>query len=141
VDENKRHHLLTIQTIIARMGVNSFLLKGWSVTLISALFALEASKGNKTFIWIAFLPCIVFWGLDGYFLWQERLFRALYNKVRATDERSIDFSLDTQSVLGQAPSLPKAIFRPTVLFFHGSLLIAVIVALAVSIWRCSPAAN
>ena len=27
-DGNKRHHLLTIQAIIARMGVNSFWLKG-----------------------------------------------------------------------------------------------------------------
>ena len=86
-DENKRHHLLVVQTIIARMGVNSFLLKGWSVTLISALFALAADKVNTSFVYIAFLPCIVFWALDGYFLWQERLFRALYEQVRLVEEK------------------------------------------------------
>jgi hypothetical protein len=90
------------------MGVNSFLLKGWNVTLIIALFVLASSKGNASFVCIAFLPCIVFWALDGYFLWQERLFRALYYQVRVMDEKLVDFSLDTQSVIGRAPSFAKA---------------------------------
>ena len=115
-DENKRHHLLTIQAIIARMGVNSFLLKGWSVTLISALFALSVSKANVSFVCIALLPCIVFWALDGYFLWQERLFRVLYDEVRAMDEQLIDFSLGTQSVVAQAPSFVKSIMFVLLLF-------------------------
>jgi uncharacterized membrane protein len=138
VDENKRHQLLTIQAIIARMGVNSFLLKGWSVTLISALFALAATKANESFVAIALMPCIVFWGLDGYFLWQERLFRALYNHARTLDEQSVDFSLDTHNITPPAPTLGHAIFSQTVLIFHGSLLVAIIVALAVSFWPTCP---
>jgi hypothetical protein len=35
-------HLQMIQAVITRMGSNSFLLKGWSVTLVAALFALAA---------------------------------------------------------------------------------------------------
>ena len=34
--EKKIKHLEMIQAVIVRMGNNSFLLKGWSVTLISA---------------------------------------------------------------------------------------------------------
>jgi hypothetical protein len=136
-DENKRHHLLTVQTIIARMGVNSFLLKGWSVTLISALFALAASKTDASFVYIAFLPCIVFWALDGYFLWQERIFRALYDQVRMMDEKLIDFSLDTQNVVGQASSFPKAIFSQTLLAFHGPLLLSIVLALLITGPSCS----
>ena len=37
---------------------------------------------------------LIFWGLDGYLLWQERLFRALYDRVRLLEEREIDFSMD-----------------------------------------------
>ena len=33
-------------------------------------------------------------GLDGYFLWQERLFRDLYDHVRVLDEADVDFSMD-----------------------------------------------
>ena len=141
MDENKRHHLLTIQTIIARMGVNSFLLKGWSVTVISALLALAATRANASFVAIALLPCIVFWALDGYFLWQERLFRALYARVRTLDEQAVDFSLDTRNANAGAPSLGKTIFSGTVLAFHGVLLLAILIALTVSIWPGCPAAD
>lgn len=136
-DENKRHHLLTIQTIIARMGVNSFLLKGWSVTLISALFALSVGKANVSFVCIALLPCIVFWALDGYFLWQERIFRALYDQVRVMDEKSIDFSLGTQGVIAQAPSFVKSIFSRTLVAFHGPLLLSIVLALLITGRSCS----
>jgi hypothetical protein len=131
-DENKRHHLLVVQTIIARMGVNSFLLKGWSVTLVSALFALSADKANTSFVCIAFLPCVVFWALDGYFLWQERLFRALYDQARVMDEQLIEFSLDTGSVVGRVPSLAKAIFSQTVVAFHGTLLLSIVLAMLIA---------
>jgi len=136
-DENKRHHLLVVQTIIARMGVNSFLLKGWSVTLISALFALAADKANTSFIYIAFLPCIVFWALDGYFLRQERLFRALYDQVRLVEEKSVDFSLDTGSVVSRVPPLANSIFSRTLVAFHGTLLSSVVLAMLVAAHTCS----
>ena len=34
-------HLDMVQAIIARLSTNSFALRGWSVTLIAGLFALE----------------------------------------------------------------------------------------------------
>ena len=71
--ESKLKHLDLIQGVINRMANNSFLLKGWSVTLISALFALAAKDSNSLFIYLAYFPCVAFWSLDGYFLWQERM--------------------------------------------------------------------
>lgn len=43
---------------------------------------------------ITYVPVIVFWFLDAYYLWQERLYLALYNDVRIKDEKDIDFSLN-----------------------------------------------
>ena len=40
--EARVQHLELIQGVIGRMGQNSFLLKGWSVTLVTALIALAA---------------------------------------------------------------------------------------------------
>lgn len=71
---NLEHHLEMIQGVIARIAGNSFLLKGWSVTIAAALFALAARDSNSQFACIALLPSIVFWGLDAYYLRQERLF-------------------------------------------------------------------
>ncbi len=40
--EAKLKHLEMIQGVVNRMASNSFQLKGWSVVLVSALFALAA---------------------------------------------------------------------------------------------------
>ena len=72
-----------ILRIVDRLSTNSFLLKGWSVVLVSALFALAAKDAKVLFVYLCYFPAIAFWGLDGFFLWQERLYRQLYDKVRA----------------------------------------------------------
>lgn len=92
---NKHKHLEFIQASINRMSGNLFLLKGWSVTLIAALFALAAKDTNKAYILIAYFPLLIFWILDGYFLSHERRFRALYEHVRSLKEEDVDFSMDT----------------------------------------------
>lgn len=93
---NKHKHLDFVQAAINRMAGNLFLLKGWSITLIAALFALAAKDSNKFYVLIAYFPLFIFWSLDGYFLSQERKFRALYDYVRKLDEKQIDFSMDTR---------------------------------------------
>ena len=36
----------------------------------------------------------MFWFLDSYFLWQERLFRSLYDHVRNLKEQDVDFAMN-----------------------------------------------
>lgn len=120
--ENKLKHLEMIQNIIARMGSNSFLLKGWSVTLVSALIALATSDTDKRFVLIAFFPVIMFWVLDGYFLRQERLFRKHYDKVCKTDNVSIDFSMSTAPYGNEVSSLLAVVFSQTLVMFYGTII-------------------
>lgn len=84
--KNKRTHLEFIQRVIERMVRNSFMTKGWTVILVSALFALASGNSRVEFALLAFLPAIMFWFLDGFFLQQEWLFRALYDDVHGLDE-------------------------------------------------------
>ncbi|WP_428507373.1 hypothetical protein [Roseateles sp.] len=93
---NKHKHLEFIQASIGRMSGNLFLLKGWSITLIAALFALAAKDTNKAYIVVAYFPLFIFWFLDGYFLSMERRFRSLYEHVRQLKEDEIDFSMNTE---------------------------------------------
>ena len=74
-------HLEFIQAVITRMNANSFQIKGWTVTIVSALLAIFASTKNHYFILTGIFPNIVFWFLDSYYLQQERKFRGLYNDV------------------------------------------------------------
>lgn len=92
-NNNKIEHLEMIQGIINRMASNSFMLKGWAVTLVAGIFALASKDTDKLYFLIAYIPIVVFWGLDSYYLLQERLYRALYNKVRLLNEKDIDFSM------------------------------------------------
>ncbi len=91
--ENKYKHLEFIQGVINRLYTNSFLLKGWSVVLISALFALSAANSKIEFIFLAYILAIAFWGLDGYFLAVEKKYRDLYDNVRLIEPDLIDFNM------------------------------------------------
>lgn len=116
--EHKIAHLQMIQGVINRMAGNSFLLKGWSVTLVSALFALAAAASNEMFVALALLPALAFWTLDGYFLQQERLFRALYDKVRIIEASAVDFSMNTSAVKEQVASWPRVMLSKTLIIYH-----------------------
>ncbi len=131
--ENKRAHLEMIQAIINRMSVNSFLLKGWSVVLVSALFALAAGDSEALFVYLAYFPAVAFWILDGYFLWQERLFRRLYDRVRTMAEADVDFSMDTSVVRSGDRGWGVVIFSKTLLIFHGTVFGSIVIVMLVII--------
>ena len=99
MEEARVRHLEMIQTVITRMAQNSFTYKGWAITLVAGIFALAAAGGMRwEFVAVALLPTLVFWGLDGYYLRQERLFRKLYDAMRSAepaDWQNARFSMDT----------------------------------------------
>ena len=133
-DEQKHKHLELIQGVINRLSTNSFLLKGWSVVLVSALFALAAPDSRVAFVYLAYIPSIIFWGLDGFFLWQEQLFRKLYDRVRVLPEGEIDFSMDTSIITGDArPTWEGATLSKTLIPFHGVLIFAVVVVMVITL--------
>ena len=127
----KEKHLEFIQGVINRMAGNSFLLKGWSVTLVAALFALSAKESYLGFVYLAYFPAIAFWILDGYFLRQEKLFRELYNCVRVKKEEEIDFSMDTESFKKKVVSWFCVMFSTTLRIFHGVVIVSIIIVMLI----------
>ncbi len=131
--ENKRKHLEMIQSVINRLAQSSFLLKGWSVVLVSALFALAAGNSKPQFFYLPCFPVIAFWILDGYFLQQECLFRALYDHVRTLEEKDINFSMDTSVVKDQVSSWRDVILSKSLFIFHGTLIASIIVVILITV--------
>jgi len=123
----KTSHLELIQAVIHRMSVNSFQLKGWTVVLVSALFALAAAKTENDFAALAYFPALAFWILDGYFLHQERKFRSLYDHVRTLSEEEIDFSMDASSC--DRSSWIRSLFSPTLVIFHGVVFASIVLVM------------
>lgn len=129
--EDKRAHLQMLQAVITRMSTNSFFLKGWSVLLVSALFALAASDSQKLFVYLAYFPAIAFWLLDAYYLRQERLFRKLYDRVRNQDETDVDFSMNTTVVEKDVASWLDVASSVTIATFHGAVISSILVVMLV----------
>lgn len=131
---SKHAHLEMIQGIVNRLSHNSFLLKGWSVILVSAMFALAAKDSQLLFVYLAYFPAIAFWCLDGYFLHQERLFRKLYDHVRGLSEEEIDFSMNTSKVKARIKSWASVTLSKTLIAFHGVILASIILVTIISIY-------
>src|SRR5215210_576235 len=84
-EDAKLKHLEFIHNVIGRLASNSFWLKGWSVTLVAAIFAVAARDGTSPFLWVALVPAFAFWGLDAFYRGQEHVFRKLHDAVVAGD--------------------------------------------------------
>lgn len=123
----KEKHLEFTQGVINKMGQNSFLIKGWTVTLVSALFALAAKDANQKFVIVAYFPTIAFWLLDSYYLYQERLFRQVYDHVRKTN--SVDFSLNTKQFDKGFFDWTGAALSKTLILFYGIVFITLIIVM------------
>ena len=127
-NENKIKHLEFIQNVITRMNSNSFMIKGWCVTLVAALFALGAKDSNVNLAIIVYIVIPTFWVLDGFFIIREKNFRELYNQVRLKDEKDIDFSM-TPKPLNIGDWIADGIATYTLVPFYGTMLIATFVVL------------
>ena len=128
--DNKLKHLEFIQGVINRLATNSFQMKGWTVVLVAAILVLLARENRLDATYIALAPILIFWALDGYFLWQERLYRTLYDHVSTLDEAQVDFSMNvTPYRTGYRRSWLGATLSRTLLFFYGALVSTVGIAL------------
>ncbi|HEY7951136.1 MAG TPA: hypothetical protein VID51_09950 [Solirubrobacterales bacterium] len=123
-------HLQMIQAIIDRLGRNSFLLKGWTVTLVAALIGLATAKSNADFALIAAAVSLVFGMLDAYYLAVERNYRALYNGAIADQSRISAWSLSAEKVTPDG--FLRAFCSPTVLPLHGSAIACAVVTAIVA---------
>ena len=123
--EKKLKHLEFIQNAINRMANNSFIIKGWCITLAAALIALlEEENINKNYIPFSFIPLLFFWFLDAFFLKTERQYRRLYADVSKKGKKEIDFSMD---ITPYKECYVEALFSRTLLPFYLPLMGIVLV--------------
>jgi hypothetical protein len=127
--EAKIKHLEFIQAIITRMSQNSFLVKGWCVTLISAIYALAAKDAARDYVLVTYIVIPSFWILDGFFIAAERRYRDLYREVSARTESSIDFDLDASRFAVGRCTWSAGIFSKTLLVFYPIMITVALVVM------------
>ena len=122
--DNKVSHLQIIQAVIFRLAQNSFLIKGWTVAAIAAFVAISDQYKPSSFL-LVYIPIVSFWFLDAYFVYQERLYRKLYDSVRLKIDSDIDFSMNAAIFKSEVPGILKTAFSPTLLCFHGVVFLLI----------------
>ncbi|TPA08282.1 hypothetical protein DXE05_24295 [Vibrio parahaemolyticus] len=120
-------HLQNIQSNINRLATISFAIKGWSVTLVSAMFALSAQNSNLSFALVAYFPAIMFWLLDSYFLGMERRFVEMYNQ--AAKGLVPLHEIIPHNFKSKKACMSSAAFSRTLLLFHGSLIATIVIVM------------
>lgn len=84
-----------IQACINRMAKNSFVVKGWTITLVTVILTLFPQRVD---IWllcvVGIVATICFWYLDAFFLRTERLYRWKYEWVIANRLNSDEYCYD-----------------------------------------------
>lgn len=124
--ENEVKYLEFIQNIINRMANNSFILKGWSVTLVTGIIGFSLVSSITHLIFLALIPALIFWGLDAYYLRQERLFRKLYDHVIDASKQTKSFSLNAEIHKNEVDSWFCTMFSSTLLCLHGTINLLIV---------------
>ena len=84
-----------IQACINRMAQNFFIVKGWTITLITVILALLPEKIDiRLLCAIVIVATVCFWYLDAFFLRTERLYRWKYEWVIANRPKSEEYCYD-----------------------------------------------
>ncbi|GAB3968061.1 hypothetical protein V1634_02305 [Plantactinospora veratri] len=130
-DELRLRHLADVQATIARMSQHSFVIRGWSVTLVSIVFTVLGTQGRnlRLLAVVALAPAVIFWGLDAYYLRQERLFRRLHAAVarrlldgaEAPDVRPLDMGVAEYQ--DEVPGFWRTLVAPHVLAIPATLIV------------------
>lgn len=129
-------HLEFIQNNINRMNQCSFQMKGWAITIVSALIALYASSvgtlENKLYIDFAIAVSFLFWYLDSLYLSKERRFIAIYNDVigvgNGKEKVQInEYEIPVNQYKGWKYCVFRAMLSPSEIVLYGLLVISLTV--------------
>lgn len=114
-----------VQDIIKRLAHNSFLIKGWAITLVvvTLLFKSQEKQGL-----IALVAVAVFWCLDAYYLWHERAYR-LQHEWLAENRGSSDehlLSMDSSRFRGGLKAYLKSVLSGPLIILYGAIAALVV---------------
>lgn len=126
---DKEKHLELIENIISRMANCSFLIKGWTLTIVAAVFGLAAKDSDIKFVIIAYVIIPCFWFLDAFYLSKERQYRSLYDNVR--NNTDTDFSMNTSEFNKGKNMWINSIFSKTLNLFYIPLICIILVIMFV----------
>lgn len=128
-----------IQACITRMAQNSFVIKGWFVSIYAVILALLPERVNMFLLCISLVAVnVIFWYLDGFFLRTEKLYRKMYDWIleeRPKNNRELLYQLNPHEFEGrieEVESIWKIMWSKTLKWFYLIPLVIVIIVFIVN---------
>jgi len=129
-----------IQACISRMAQNSFIVKGWLITLVTVILALLPDKVDaKILCGVVIVATLCFWYLDAYFLRLERLYRWKYEWVITNRGNSLSYLydlnpknqemwvMDKDNKAKKIPSIVRVMFSESLVPLYAIIIVAAMV--------------
>ena len=108
-------HLELIQSVIARLSGHSFRVKTLALVKVAALLLAFSSSEHQMLLPLAPVAGLLLWGLDAWFLREERAYRRHYDTVRKLTDDEVDFAMDVSELRG---SIVRVAFSATLAWFY-----------------------
>lgn len=139
INEDDRHYISLLQENITRMASNSANCKGWLLTLVSAITALQLTATDlRGILWIAPVLILLFYYLDSYYLGLERKFIKLegefIKKAKAKVEGAMTeglYSFNINTIKDNRATTLSALLSESTLPFY---LILFLIVLVICLW-------
>lgn len=129
-DTNLHKEIDLIQGCINRMASNSFMLKGWTISLVAVVLALTEDRLNPLFLLCCvFIPLLCFWYLDAFFLRTEKMYREMYKwvlKERKEGDMEYQYDLTPNRFENKVESHCCVMFSKTLRVFYGIPLFVIL---------------
>lgn len=133
-----------IQSCITRMAQNSFLIKGWFISLYAVILALLPEKVNMVLVYAALVAVnLIFWYLDGFFLRTEKVYRKIYDWVletRPQNNRELLYQLNPFGFKGKIKETEpvwQVMWSKTLRWFYLIPLLFVLIVLLINCLQAS----
>lgn len=137
-----------IQNCINRMAQNSFLIKGWLITLIAVVLGLLPKQFDmRVLCFISILITVCFWYLDAFFLRTEKLYRWKYEWVIKMRMKSDDFCYDlnpdnknmwlknSDGEEKKSPTIFRVMFTRMIFPLYGMILGAILMIVILTVFK------
>jgi hypothetical protein len=121
-------HISTLQNVISRMANSSLNCKTWAITLITGIIVILFDKTKSEYFYIAFIPLLLFYFLDCYYLGLEKAFRRIYSvfiqEIESNNGANVDISFSLKGIKGI--SFLRALYSISTLPFYIIMTVAIL---------------
>lgn len=126
--EAKLKHLEFIQSVINRMATNSFLFKGWAITVAAILSTYASTQSKDRIVILSVFVTVAFWLIDSFYLSLERCYRDYYEEVAAAKPNNTNLSMKLSAGSNPSKWVNAALSR-TLIIFYGVVAVIDLAAL------------